>query len=370
MFWLLNIGLVLLPELPLQDDAGREGALTLGDAEHLVACVQVFMDKYEIPGLAMAVAREGELVFNHGFGWADVEEEIPVDTNSLFRIASVSKPITAVGVLKLIEKEELALDDLVFGKRGLLAKLVRKPKGRAGEVTVEHLLRHTAGEPWGNSGSAPMFRWESSGAELIRTVHQEVLLEQEPGTVYSYSNFGYCLLGRVIEEVTGDDYDEWILEHVLEPCGAGSMQIGTMGKRRRPDREVTYYDAEGKVAPEFGIARMDAHGGWIATAEDLVRFAMAVDGLDAPSELLEAETRADMLRPTFEDNGYAMGWSVNRYGNHWHTGSLPGTASMLGVTQDGTCWAILVNKRADAPAFFGDLDALFWDIRKGIPSWK
>ncbi|MHC4376855.1 MAG: serine hydrolase domain-containing protein, partial [Planctomycetota bacterium] len=169
---------------------------------------------------------------------------------------------------------------------------------------------------------------------------------------------------------TGEDYDEWILENVLEPCGAGSMQIGTRRKRQRPDREVTYYDAEGDVAPEFGIARMDAHGGWIATAEDLVRFAMAVDGRDAPDELLREATRAAMLRPTFEDNGYAMGWAVNRYGNHWHTGSLPGTASMLGVTQDGTCWAILVNKRPDAAEFFGDLDALFWDIREGIPAWK
>ncbi|MHC4894623.1 MAG: serine hydrolase domain-containing protein [Planctomycetota bacterium] len=370
MLWFMNIGLVLLPGFPLQEDAGGEGAINLGDAEHLVACVQGFMDEYELPGLALAVARKDELVFNYGFGWADLKEQIPVETDSLFRIASVSKPITAVGVLKLVEAEELALDDRLFGKDGLLAGSFRKHRGRAAEVTVEQLLRHTAGEPWGNSGSDPMFRWDISGAELIRKVLLEVPLEAEPGSVYSYSNFGYCLLGRVIEQVTGEDYDEWILENVLEPCGAGSMQIGTRRKRQRPDREVTYYDAEGDVAPEFGIARMDAHGGWIATAEDLVRFAMAVDGRDAPDELLREATRAAMLRPTFEDNGYAMGWAVNRYGNHWHTGSLPGTASMLGVTQDGTCWAILVNKRPDAAEFFGDLDALFWDIREGIPAWK
>lgn len=328
------------------------------------------MEQYELPGLAIAVAHKGDFVASRAYGWADEEEQRPVTTESRFRIASVSKPITAVGVLKLVEGEELALDDPVFGKQGLLKAVIRNPEGRVGEITVEHLLRHTAGEAWGNADADPMFRWDLSGKQLIKRVHQACPIDVAPGTTYSYSNFGYSILGRVIEEVTGDDYDEWILENVLAPCGIESMQVGAMRKRDRPEVEVTYYDADHSFAPEFGIRRMDAHGGWIASAEDLVRFGMSVDGIEAPADQLEPETMAAMTRATFENNGYAMGWSVNGAKNYWHTGSLPGTASMLGITHDGFCWAILVNKRPDDSEFFRDLDALFWTIRAGIPAWK
>lgn len=365
MQWFMSIGLALLPHQETQGQ-GLEGR----ERVHFDQCVESFMEQNELPGLAIAVARRGELVESRAFGWADEEDQRPVTTESLFRIASVSKPITAVGVMKLVEGEELALDDLVFGKKGLLKAVIRKPEGRVREITVEHLLRHTAGEAWGNADADPMFRWDLSGKQLIKRVHQACPIDVAPGTTYSYSNFGYSILGRVIEEVTGDEYDEWILENVLAPCGIEAMQVGTMRKRDRPDLEVTYYGADNDFAPEFGIRRMDAHGGWIASAEDLVRFAMSVDGIETPVDQVATETVDAMTRATFEDNGYAMGWSVNRAKNYWHTGSLPGTASMLGITHDGFCWAILVNKRPDGPDFFRDLDALFWDIRKGIPAWK
>lgn len=365
MLWFMNIGLALLPH-PASQELGPEARIEA----HFDRCVEEFMGKYELPGLAIAVARKGEIVESRAYGWADEEEQRPVTTESLFRIASVSKPITAVGVLKLVESEELALDDLVFGKQGVLRRVIRRPEGRVGEITVEHLLRHTAGEAWGNADADPMFRWDLSGKELIKRVHQACPIDVAPGTAYSYSNFGYSVLGRVIEEVTGDDYEEWIFENVLEPCGIETMQVGVMRKRERPDLEVTYYDADNNFAPEFGVRRMDAHGGWIASAEDLVRFAMSVDGVAEPAELLEPESMAAMTRATFADNGYGMGWSVNRAKNYWHTGSLPGTASMLGITHDGMCWAILVNKRPDGSGFYGDLDALFWSIRAGTPAWK
>jgi D-alanyl-D-alanine carboxypeptidase len=365
MRWFLSIGLALIPSQDLPDarPAGEAGA-------HFDRCVTTFMERHELPGLSIAVARQGELVASRAYGWADEEERRRVTPRSLFRIASVSKPITAVGVLKLIEDGELALDDRVFGKQGLLRRVIRRPEGRVDEITVEHLLRHTAGEPWGNAGDDPMFRWDLSGKELIRRVHQECPIEAAPGTTYSYSNFGYSILGRVIEEVTGDDYEEWILENVLAPCGIETMQVGAMRERERPELEVTYYDSDGGLAPEFGVRRMDAHGGWIASAEDLVRFALSVDGVAAPADQLGPESLAAMTRATFDDNGYGMGWSVNRAGNYWHGGSLPGTASMLAITRDGFCWAILVNKRSDAPEFSRDLDALFWNIRAGIPAWK
>jgi D-alanyl-D-alanine carboxypeptidase len=365
MHWLMTIGLTALAQAAPADDRS-EGQVDV----HFDRCVEAFMEKYELPGLSIAVARRGKLVESRAYGWADEKERRPVTTASLFRIASVSKPITAVGVLKLVEKKKLALDDLVFGKRGLLNRVIRNPKGRAGEISVEHLLRHTAGEPWGNAEADPMFRWDLSGRELIRRVHQACPIDATPGTSYSYSNFGYSILGRIIEEVTGDDYEDWILDNVLKPCGIRTMQVGTMDKRKRPEIEVTYYGSDGGLAPDFGIRRMDAHGGWIACAEDLVRFALSVDGLDAPADQLDPESLAAMTRATLADSGYGMGWAVNRSRNYWHTGSLPGTASILGITHDGFCWAILVNKRPDESGFFGDLDALFWSIRAGTPAWK
>jgi hypothetical protein len=118
----------------------------------------------------------------------------------------------------------------------------------------------------------------------------------------------------------------------------------------------------------MNVRRMDAHGGWIARPEDLVKFQTQVDGLAETPDLLREATLKDMFQGTSANPGYASGWAVNAVPNRWHSGSLPGTASIAVTTASGMCWAGFTNARSKdiSPA----LDRLMWDIAKCAPQWR
>jgi N-acyl-D-amino-acid deacylase len=208
-------------------------------------------------------------------------------------------------------------------------------------------------------------------------------LDFAPGERFAYSNFGYCVLGRVIEKVSGQSYETYVKAHVLAPLGIRAMQIGHTLPAQRAVREVKYYEHDHPQSPAvvgdkigaqvptpYGgwyLEAMDAHGGWIASAIDLVRFASAFD--DATTcKILSADSIANMFaRPTgsagYEDNGtprarhYGCGWSVIEHGNkgganHWHTGGLDGTSTLLVRRGDGLNWAVLFNAGRDAKGEF------------------
>lgn len=372
-----------------------------------------WMKKWSVPGGQIAVARGGRLVLVRSFGWADVERHAPVENDSLFRIASVSKPITAAAVLRLVEAGRLDLDAQAFG---LLPQfpLTEAPGGdqRLAQITLRQLLTHTGG--WDRDKSFdPMFipfkAAETIGAAppadtatIIRFMLRQPL-DFEPGQKYAYSNFGYCLLGRVIEHATGKSYGDAVRELVLEPCGARSLALGRTRLSERSPREVRYYaQPEGErtrsVFPEikeqvaepdggFYLEALDAHGGWIATAADLLRMATALDG-SRPPGLLKPETLALMTaRPAapISQTGpthYGLGWMIRypekdkiadgRQATWWHTGSLPGTAAILVRTHKGLAWAALFNSRPPYPKIkdcAAELDRLMWKAADQVKAW-
>src|SRR5262249_2387157 len=155
----------------------------------------------------------------------------------------------------------------------------------------------------------------------------------DPGDVYSYSNFGFCVLGRIIEKVTAQPYESWVKANILNPVGAKDMHIaGDTLNQRRPN-EVIYYG--GNV---YGMkkSRMAAPGGWLATPIDLLSFMVRVDGFGAKPDILTAETIKTMTTGSTANKGYAKGWGVNTSNGNWsHGGSLPGTATLLWRTGDG-----------------------------------
>ena len=115
---------------------------------------------------------------------------------------------------------------------------------------------------------------------------------------------------------------------------------------------------------------MDAHGGWIATPIDLVRFLNRVDRFNTVPDFLSNASIDEMTEATAQSgNGYAKGWSVNASNNYWHNGALPGTIGLMVRTNDGFCWSILINTRPDNDKFAGKLDKLMWDIRGAISDW-
>ena len=347
--------------------------------------MEAFMKARAIPGGSLAVVKDRRLVYARGYGLADREKNIAVQVDSLFRIASISKPFTAVAVMKLIEEGKLTLDQSALDILGL--QILKSGDDRLWKVTIRQLLQHTGG--WNRDQRFdPMFRSRKiakatgtpSPAQpeaIIRFMLGE-RLDFDPGTQYVYSNFGYCVLGRVIEKISGRKYEEYVRAAILAPLGIRQMRIGASLDGKQAPGEVRYYapgdgaadcvfDEGVKVPLPYGgycLEAMDAHGGWIASAVDLARFAAELDD-PARCPILKKESLAVLYQPppapvSRKDNGsladsfYGCGWMVRPVGsdgraNYWHDGSLPGTTTLLVRRGDGLCWAALFNQRSEDP---------------------
>jgi N-acyl-D-amino-acid deacylase len=344
-----------------------------------------FLETHKLPGASLAIGRGGRVLYARGFGWADVDAQKPVRADSLFRLASISKSITAVALMRAVEQGCLSLDDKVLC---WIPDLVPQeiPDARWHDITLRHLLQHTGGWDRDKSFDA-MFRAvpfaKALGVEppakpehIIRVMLQRPL-DFAPGERYAYSNFGYCLLGRVLERLDGVSYFESVRRRVLCPLGLRRLCLGrTLKEHAHPD-EVTYYGAPGSSGPSvfpphvgeqvpwpyggWHLEAMDAHGGWIGSAADLVRLAMSLDS-SVRCPLLSANGLKTLWeRPAgaagYQADGkpkevyYGLGWLVRTLPsgdkiNVWHTGSLDGTSTLLVRRHDGFCWAVLFNSRA------------------------
>ncbi|NQU22217.1 MAG: beta-lactamase family protein [Candidatus Nealsonbacteria bacterium] len=359
------------------------------------------MRKHVIHGGAVAVAKDGRLVLARGYGLADVHAKQPVQPDSLFRIASVSKPITAAAILVLVQRKQLDIDAKVLDilddiKPPQAAQL--DPRWR--KITVRHLLHHAAGFDRGKSFD-PMLR-PAPVVEAVGTTPEPAAivrfmlgrpLDFDPCTRHAYSNFGYSLLGRIIEQTTGKPYAEAVETLVLRPAGIRRMRLGRTQRKDLADGEVHYYPTAGaepvdSIFPDvseqvpapygkFYIEAMDAHGGWIASAVDLVRFATATDGSREPALLKPATIGVLQSRPSYvaadEQAWYALGWMVRPKGdsaNWWHAGSLPGTRSLLVRTHHGLVWAVVLNTTPrHSGTFGGELDRTLWRAVEGVEKW-
>jgi CubicO group peptidase (beta-lactamase class C family) len=337
----------------------------------MASSARAFMQTYVVPGFSVAVGNAGRIIYQDAFGLADRDKNEPLTPMHLFRIASVSKPITSTAIFGLIEQGRLRLGDRIFGTGGVLGTDFGGPPYRpqVEEITIEQLLTHTGGG-WSNTHDDPMFMNPGmSHAELIAWVLRNRPLDHPPGQAYAYSNFGYCVLGRVIEKLTRQNYPAFVSDAVLKRCGIVDMAIAgnTLAQRRRG--EVAYY-GQGRDNPYgMNVTRMDSHGGWIARPADLVQFAMHVDGFAAPPNILKPETISAMTTASSANAGYAKGWAVNKANNWWHNGSLPGTSTIVVRTHGGFCWAAFINtRRADSP-LDGDLDRLIWSMAGQVKSW-
>ena len=348
------------------------------------------LTKYQIPGLALSIAKDGRLVYTRGFGVADVETREPVQPDSLFRIASVSKPLTAVGVLRLVEDGKVTLDTRVLSYIGRRATA----DPRYNDITVRHLLQHSGGldlDLWQFDPSFPDRKTllalgatlPPSRGDVLNFVLTNLPLAFAPGTKYAYSNVGYMLLTEVIEKASGQPYEAYMREKILAPLGITRMRIaGSLLTERQPG-EVRYWD-KGRLdtsifagLPEtveqpygtFNIRIFESGGGWLATMPDLVRFLTAFDA-GAPNPLLRPETIRIMTeRPSFvpatatDWNG--LGWGIERTpaGEQWsHSGALQGTLSVVFRGVNGISLALAANHLPDddvLEALFGDFQMAF-----------
>jgi CubicO group peptidase (beta-lactamase class C family) len=276
----------------------------------------------------------------------------------------VTKPITSSAIFDLIERGKLKLTDRVFGRGAILCtRFGRTPYGRwIEDITVEHLLTHTAGG-WQNDGTDPMFRNPTMDhAALIGWTLNTLPLSHPPGEAYAYSNFGFCVLGRVIEALSGQPYEDAVHDRILDPCGNHRMRLAGNTVQDREPLEVRYYGQGTENPYNMNVRRMDSHGGWLATAGNLATFAMHVDGFKTTPNILTAATIHTMVTPSTANKAYAKGWNVNAANNWWHNGSLPGTTTIMVRTASGFCWAALANTRRPNSDMDLALDKMVWDM--------
>jgi N-acyl-D-amino-acid deacylase len=385
----------------ISTEAQTSEALPVGEA-YLVdglgrfnTIIHQLMDKYNLPGSTLAIMKDGRLVMANAYGFADVESSTRAGPETLFRIASTSKPITAVAVLRLIQDGKLRLDDKVFE----ILKDFQPPAGstpdpRLAEIKVRHLLQHSGGWESSTAGDPQFMTREiaealglpspASPQTLIRYWMGQPL-QFSPGTKYVYSNFGYNVLGRIIEKVTGQAYEDHVNSMILMPLGIRRMQIGKTLREQRAKDEATYYGnpgdplvdsvfpALGKVPQAYGgwsHPALDAHGGWIASAIDLLRFVRGVEGSGGQPSILSTETiqlmEEDPKLPGGSANSYyGFGWNIERSGTtvtQWsHAGALEASNASLLVRQaDGISYAVIFNSLPD------DFVAFFPELQKNL----
>lgn len=353
-----------------------------------------FIRVHNVAGVSVAIAKDERLVYSRGFGYADVQQKTPISPGARMRIASVSKPMTAVMTMILVQQKKLTLDTPIVPilTQNGFPPLSENADSRWNRITVRHLLQHSGG--W-DSGSTfdPMF-------DVVRIARQERLqrpvtdrdiiktqmrlpLSFSPGTASVYSNFGYCLLGRIIEAVTKQNYADCMAENILKPCHMNHTSLGKTRSEDRQPAEVRYHmqrtttavpfwaatqrrrrtrrlELEAPVESPYGqwdLEVMDANGGWLSSAADLLRFVRGLSHGDAP--LLDEAHRSLMLqRPEFQEYGgswYGCGWYVRTARpadselpalsrcNIRHNGALDGTSALLVRRWDGLSCAVLFN---------------------------
>lgn len=385
--------------------------LTQGRAESGLSAFDVAIRDYmkdparTIPGASFALTRNGKLIMARGYSWI-TDVEAPVEPGSLFRLASISKTLTGAAIVRLQQEGKLSLTDRVVNLINMPGTL---RDSRVNDIKVEHLLHHVGGWDRDISGD-PMRSDEAIARDLgiALPITQESivrwtngkLLDFTPGTVdrYAYSNYGYMLLGLIVETVSGMPYETFVQQRLLTPLGIRRMRLGRTLLRNRLMGEVLYHSTDHglhgnvvaagapvNVMSQYGgsrsIENIAAHGGWVASAVDLVRFASSFDDPATCPILSSTSVNRLFAQHAYRNvapgssSHYGCGWYVRRGGStpgQSHGGTIEGTKTELCRWQDPAsgdsfCAALLFNKYDDSLGW--DLLSLLRTTAASVTSW-
>ncbi|MEQ8909613.1 MAG: serine hydrolase [Vicingaceae bacterium] len=364
----------------------------------MTACdsiVNAFKIDYGIPSISMAMAKDEKVIYDRSFGTWDTSMTDTTNPEMMYRIASVSKPITKIAIMKLVQEGKFSLSDKVFGSNGLLAVHPESHRFQytyplIDSITVQHLLDHKGG--WNRDSAcfprpvtppypywfvgcdpiiAPLHVTQTLGTsnpvqktDMIAFLLQKGL-EHAPGTQYAYSNIGYLTLGEVITAQTGVSYEKYCIDSIFKPNGIYDIHMGRDFIENRIDREVHYIgtgntnlsiDGSGQYVPwEYGgmsVNAFGAHGGWIASPKALLKILVLADG---------SSNVPDILSPNYP--------LIPHNGNYAHTGAISGTSTILYRANNGYSWSILTNTRVygtRSDTFWTDLSQVGWGCLSSI----
>lgn len=357
--------------------------------------MQRYLKRWEIHGAQLAISRHDSLLYARGFGYADKDRQISMEPSYIMRMASVSKLVTATGIMKLRDMGKIRLSDKVFGPKGILndtfyVNSIRDK--RYFDITVEQLLRHKAG--FTNYAGDAIFstRYIMQQNRLTtppdhRTLLRIVLrrhLGYTPGTAQRYCNIGYTLLSLIIEKRMGMSYENFMQRYVLNPAGCYDFHIaGNYLKDRRKNETVYYMHSSSVPVPEFNnsgrmvvrcygendITTALGAGAWVASAAELCRLVASIDGDRTVPDVISPQA-VKLMTQEMPDHQFSLGWNFTPRNRPWiRTGSLVGTSALVLRYPDGECWVFITNTSTwKGHKFSQDTMALFEKLRKRFGS--
>ena len=328
--------------------------------------VKNYLSFWAIHGASISVMRNDSLLFAKGYGEADNGKTM--EPGNILRMASVSKLVTAVGIMVLQERGLLNLKDQVFGPEGILNDSTYNAAIKDTlyyRITVEDLLRHKGG--FSKRGGDPMFstRWIMMQNGWTEVPTQEELMEVQlkrrlkfvPGTSQEYSNFGYLALSMVIEKVSGMDYETFMQENVLRPAGCVDFHIaGNYYKHKLPNEVRYYVQHDDEPAEEFNnsgrkvtrcyggnnVTGLSGAGAWAASTPELALLVASIDGRPEIPDIISKES-VDLMTEYFDESTYSLGWNDTKDGFWTRTGTFTGTSALIKYFPDGECWIFISN---------------------------
>lgn len=352
-----------------------------------------YIKKWHIKGASLAIVRNDSLVYAKGYGWADEEKEKEMHPGNILRMASVSKLITAAGIMVLQDQGKLNIKDKVFGEEAILNSefynSLIKDKNYY-KITIEHLLRHQGG-----FSRDPLFS-SNDVQKQMRLDHTptaedyiELVLSRKlrfiPGKSQKYSNFGYLLLSKIIEQVSGKSYEEFIKEDVLYPAGCYDMHIAGIYYKNRRKNEVRYYthEGDGKYIEEYNgsgkivercyggsnLTLLQGAGAWCGSPVEIARFVASIDGHPGVQDIISKESH-DLMIEYFDAATFSLGWNDTTPSKGWsRSGTLAGTNALVRHYPDGECWIFITNTSTyRGPRQSKYIETLFREARKKYSS--
>lgn len=300
-----------------------------------------------IPGITLAVAVDGKIVYSEGYGYADLEQRVPVWPTTKFRIASISKPLTATALMQLVEAGKVDLDAPVqqylpsFPDKGVL-------------ITTRMVAGHLAGIRHYKDGEFEISKHYDSITEGLKIFEDDPLVAP-PGTKFSYSSYGFNLVSAVIEAGSGETFLAYMQNHVFTPMG---MPHTTADQNKQiVEERARFYELTKEGAaentPYVDNSYKWAGGGFLSTAEDLVRFGSAL--------LRPGFLKQESLKTLFtsqktkagEETGYGVGWGVGKTANgeivYAHSGGAVGGTSHLIIYPESGVVIAMINNLSSAP---------------------
>lgn len=301
------------------------------------------MEKQQIPGIALAVVREGKVVFANGYGLANVELQVPAGTNTIFQGGSIGKQFTAAAVMMLARDGKLSLDETLSRYLGDVP-----PSWK--DITIRHLLTHTSGL----TQYTPSFdyRRDYTEEELLANI-QSVPLAFAPGEKFEYSNAGYVTLGIVIRRVTGRYYGDFLKERIFTPLGMSTARVISEAAIV-PNRAAGYLLYEGRLVNQPWVAptlNRTADASLYFTVLDLAKWDAALYGETLlPRASLEQMWTPAKLRDGTETQ-YGFGWyvtSANGHGLIEHEGAWQGFNANISRYADDRLTVIVMSNLKSA----------------------